>query len=60
MNADKNIPTTKEQHAQEENKSSEHPLNPFDKSSNTSSNRRLMEEEANAEQQRKETLTERD
>jgi hypothetical protein len=38
----------------------EQAFNPFDKSQNTTSARETLEEEANAEQQRKETLTERD
>ena len=38
----------------------ERTFNPFDKSQNTTSAREKLEEEANTEQQRKETLTKRD
>jgi hypothetical protein len=61
MNAEKKESTERDgENKGEENKSGAHPFNPFDKSQDASSNRKIMEEEANAEQQRKETLTERD
>jgi hypothetical protein len=41
-------------------KADEQAFNPFDKSQNAASTRGKLEEEANIEQQRKETLTERD
>ena len=48
---------------QESNKTdaaTQKPINPFDKSQVTSADREKLEEDAAAEQQRKEALTERD
>jgi hypothetical protein len=52
--------TQGQQNKTKKDNADEQAFNPFDKSQNTTSARETLEEEANAEQQRKETLTERD
>ena len=52
--------TQRQQTNTKKDKANEQAFNPFDKSQNTASTREKLEEEANTEQQRKETLTERD
>ena len=60
MNKEEKSATKQDQRStQEENNSGQQPFNPFDKSANTSSQKEALKE-AEAEQQRKETLTERD
>jgi hypothetical protein len=52
--------TQRQQTNTKKDKANKQALNPFDKSQNTASTREKLEEEANTEQQRKETFTERD
>lgn len=52
--------TQRQQTNTKKDKANEQAFNPFDRSQNTTSTREKLEEEANTEQQRKETLTERD